>query len=102
MATTAMWSELPIMLILAAVATDTTPGLRINLIDGGGVTAMTVHIYMRAVDFELGLLVMIETPDIPTIGRVAALAISAQPTLVDVGFFVTTIALDRGVLVVIG
>lgn len=62
-----MLTKLSIMLILAAVATNTTSWFCADLIDSGGMTAMTMDIFMLSIDFELGLLVVIKTPDIPAV-----------------------------------
>lgn len=57
---------------------------------------------MCTVNLEFRLFVMIKAPDIPAVGRMAALAIHTQFALMSIITFVAAVALNRGVLVVVG
>ena len=55
------------MFVLVTVAVNTTSWFRVDLVNGRGVTAMAMYLGMRTFQLEPGLLVVIETPDVPAV-----------------------------------
>jgi hypothetical protein len=80
--------------IVDPVTVDTCPGGRFDHLDGLAVTAVTVNALMFAIQFELGLGIVIEAPDLPAIWGMAAVTIQTQFAMVAVISFMAGITLN--------
>jgi hypothetical protein len=59
------------------------------------VTGLAIDLHMRTIEFVIGLGVVVELPDAPTIGVVAGGAMGAEHELVNIIFLVARIAVQR-------
>jgi hypothetical protein len=59
-----------------------------------GMAAITVYLGVLAIQFKLRLGIVIEAPDFPAVGRVAAVAIQPQFAFMGIILFVAGVAFD--------
>jgi hypothetical protein len=60
---------------------------------------ITVHVSVLAIQFKLRLGIMIEAPDFPPVGRMAAVAIQPQFAFMGIILFVASVAFDGGIFI---
>jgi len=59
------------------------------------VTGLAIELLVRAIEFVIGLGVVVELPDAPAIGVVAGIALGAERKLVNIVVLVARIAIQR-------
>jgi len=90
--------ETPAMDIVILVTERTCRGQADSFSDGIFVAGMTIQTFMLAVKLVVGLAVVIETPEFPSIRIVTELAFVAEPLLVRVISPVTGFTVQWGTL----
>ena len=77
-------SELAIVNIVAAMTVNAFAGQFLALTHRAEMAGCTLQSNMSAIEAEVGLRVVIESPDAPVVGCMAGVALFAQGALVDV------------------
>lgn len=89
MATIATRSKLAIVNIVNVMTSGTGARLTVDNFYRLRMTTVTMHLGMFAIQFKLRLSIMIEAPNLPSVGRMTAIAIQPQFTFMRIILFVT-------------
>lgn len=87
-------SKLAIVDIVNLVTANTGTWRAVDNFHRLAMATITVHVGVLAIQFKLRLGIMIEPPDFPAVGRMAAVAIQPQFAFMRIIFFVAGVAFD--------
>jgi hypothetical protein len=94
MATLTTRPKLAVVNIVSLVTGKTGTWRTVDNLDRLSVTAITVYVFVLAIQFKLRLAIMVEPPDFPTVGCMTAVAILPQFAFVGIILFVAGIAFN--------
>ena len=94
MATITTRPKLAIVNIINVVTDSTGARLTVDNFHRLSMATITVHVFVLAIQFKLRLGIVIEAPDFPAVGCVAAVAIQPQFAFVRIILFMAGVAFD--------